>query len=237
MSKVNSGQFSSEHQPKKRRGKSKKNQLLAAMDKRGMTETEFWDDVLTLAKEGEMSAVSLVAQRLQPAFKPETRPIDPGLLDSSWAELSNGSRIAVVSYLMAIGQISAENCLALTKSLNDGASLTVDYYDKLFDVREFEDVGDRQRLDTRKNLYELSTAFTADIKRDLEQLQEAIQSHDNDEDSDDPVVEDQDDSDPNEEPLVSVSLHDLVRGSEAAVDTDNTDNTNDNTGGNQSSER
>lgn len=231
----NQTSFSSTHQPTKRRGRSKRNQLLEAMRAEGITEKEFWQDVLRQARAGEMSAMSLVASRLQPAYRPETRPIEPGLIDGAgWAELSHSSKVAMVAYLMAMGQISAENGAALTKALNDGSALTADYYDTLINVREAEDVGDRAKLSTQKHLYELSTKFTEDIKKDLARLQRAIEVQDNgdihiaDDQSDDSSEPEQD----NSEPLVATSLHDVVQ----AQNSTDTTSTNDNTGDNGSAE-
>ena len=150
------------------------------MKEENIAEVQFWRDVLALARDGEMSAVSMIANRLLPSYKPETRPIDEGLIDDSWADLNRSSQLAVIAYLTATGMISAENCAALSRALSDTTSLEIDQMMKLMNIRADEDIGDKASINSQENLYKLSTQLTDDIKQDLDKLREALTADDGD---------------------------------------------------------
>lgn len=171
---TNTGRFSSERQPKNRRGrgKSKRNQLLAAMENRGMTEESFWDNVLTLADEGEMSAVALVANRLFPAIKPSAELIPEGLLPGDWLELSRTSRLNYLIMLTVAGRVPVDTCVSLAKIMESASVVeNVDQLDMILDGRLAVGTGDRKGIDRLKFAQDLSEKIAETIRSDRQRLE------------------------------------------------------------------
>ena len=168
--------FSSTNQPKRRRGKSKRNELLEAMKKRGTTEIDFWENVLELADNGEMAAIGMIANRLAPPLKAESAPIPEGVIDDEWIQLSFSSKAAYITHLVASGQLSVDCGSVLTRMLDDTARAEADRMESLNTIREAEDQGDRNAKGSLKNLYELSCLFQDDIVRDINRLKELTQT-------------------------------------------------------------
>lgn len=65
--------------------------IIRALEKRGLTPEDFWDEVIRLAMGGDESAgniqlMQLVGQRLEAPFKPTMPPIDIGLMEGDTLE-------------------------------------------------------------------------------------------------------------------------------------------------------
>lgn len=66
------------------RGPGKKTMIVKALEKRGLTPEDFWDEVIDKAmggdgKEGNIQLMQLVGQRLEAPFKPTMQPVDIGI--------------------------------------------------------------------------------------------------------------------------------------------------------------
>lgn len=66
------------------RGPGKKTMIIKALEKRGLTPEDFWDEVIDKAmgvdgKEGNIQLMQLVGQRLEAPFKPTMQPVDVGI--------------------------------------------------------------------------------------------------------------------------------------------------------------
>lgn len=73
------------------RGLGKKTMIIRALEKRGLTPEDFWDEVIRLAMGGDESAgniqlMQLLGQRLEAPFKPTMPPIDIGLEEGDTLE-------------------------------------------------------------------------------------------------------------------------------------------------------
>ena len=58
--------------------------IIKALEKRGLTPEDFWDEVIDKAmggdgKEGNIQLIQLVGQRLEAPFKPTMQPVDVGI--------------------------------------------------------------------------------------------------------------------------------------------------------------
>ena len=175
--KTNSGQFSSDRQPKNRRGrgKSKRNQLLQAMAKQNTTEVEFWEDVLKLAQNGEMSAVALIANRLLPALKPATEKLATGLVPDKWLELSRASKMNYLAMLVLSGRVSVDVCVSLCKMLESAAiAETTDQLDLLLDGQVVLGDGDKKSIDKLKFAQDLSDRVSSTVQADIQRLRDIL---------------------------------------------------------------
>ena len=107
VSKANSGSFSSDHQPKRKRGKSRRTQMLEVLRKRGLPENELWDEVLTLGLNGDGAALNSFLNRLSSPEK-ATLPKLSIELDDSFFSLSRSGKMDFLVWLSLRGSISAD---------------------------------------------------------------------------------------------------------------------------------
>ena len=226
--KKHGGQFSSDRQPAKRRGPSRnsKAQLLKAFKKSGIDPTEYWEQLIkTAMADPSSTASSLVAQRLMPPPKSMMPEIQPDLIDERWMELSNSSKLAFIIYLTVSGQISPDQSSAMSRLLTESAQLQVDKLDQYHDVQLAKSEGSRDKQKLYEKLDRLEETIRQRTIDDVQALKSLILAEDESGDAsgtDAPTTaDDQDDS---SEPLVSVSLKDVVKSSE-----NNTNNTNEET--------
>lgn len=63
------------------RGLGKKNYIIKALEKRGLSQEDFWDTVIdrSMGEEGNVQLIQLVGQRLEAPFKPTMPPVDLGI--------------------------------------------------------------------------------------------------------------------------------------------------------------
>lgn len=63
------------------RGLGKKSYIIKALEKRGMSQEDFWDTVIDKAlEEGNSQLITLLGQRLEAPFKPTMPPVDFGFV-------------------------------------------------------------------------------------------------------------------------------------------------------------
>ena len=68
--KVNKGRFSSENQPKKRKGKSERTKFIEALQRRNSSEEEFYDSLVSKAMDEDSPiAISEILKRVSPIPK------------------------------------------------------------------------------------------------------------------------------------------------------------------------
>jgi len=72
----NHGLFTSENQPKNRRGKQKRTLFLEALEKAGYSEDELIEKLVQLAFDGDSMAVKEVFIRLHPTKKPQYETVE-----------------------------------------------------------------------------------------------------------------------------------------------------------------
>ena len=182
--RANQASFSSEHQPKSKRGKSKRTLMLEALKEEGLNEKELWAKVLRMGLAGDGTALSAFLNRLQPSLKAESPRIDTGVIDEKWLELSHTSRQAYLSYLVAVGELSLEQGLGLASILSGGAAFEADMIVDMNAAREAADNCDKAAQKSLQRLYELKNQMFDDNVNDINKLREMLKDADTD-DTDD----------------------------------------------------
>ena len=183
--RANQTSFSSERQPKSKRGKSKRTKMLDVLKARGLSENELWDEVLTLGLAGDATALNAFLNRLQPTLKPESQRIDTGVIDEKWLELSHTSRQAYLSYLVAVGELSLEQGLGLASILSGEAAFEADQLMTMHEARGYADNCDKAEQKSLQRRYELHNQMHDDNIRDINQLKELLKAGDTDTDDTD----------------------------------------------------
>lgn len=219
--KANRGSFSSTNQPSKRRGKSKRNQLLNVLEQRGWTEGELWDSVLDMAMDGDSAALNAFLNRLSPVSRP-TLPKLNVELDERFFELSHAAKLDFLVWLSLRGLISSDVASTIAGMISNTSTVTSDEITRMRvnSLREFQGSDDDGFPASEE--YRLLQQLRDDNKRDSELLASMVR------DSGDNAHIVSDDQDATSE-LTSVSLHDVVQAQENA-------NTNANTGDDGSDE-
>ena len=170
------GQFSSENQPKRRRGKSKKGVLLEALELENSSEVQFWREQVVAAREGETAAASLIAQRLTPALRPMTQSVSDDIIPDNWLELSHTSRTGIIAYLVATGRMTIEQGLGLTTILASKGQGEIDLIMEMTLSKEAVDQCEKDRVQGHKRQYELYDRIFDNALKDMDRLKQMLQT-------------------------------------------------------------
>ena len=176
VSKPNAGSFTSDKQPKRRRGKAAKTYLLEAMKAKNLTPTDIWAHTLDLAiKEGDSSALGLIVNRLLPALKPTTETLPTGLVPNGWLELSRTSKINYLAMLVLSGSISVDVCVSLAKMLESAAvAESADQLDLIMDGQVVLGDGDKKSIDRLKFAQDLNDRIVNTVQADRDRLRSIL---------------------------------------------------------------
>lgn len=203
--------FSSEYQPTKRRGKSKRNQMLNVLKKRGMSEDELWDEVLSMGMDGDTGCMSAFLNRLAPVNKAVLPKLDIQV-DEKFFSLSRVGKLDFLTWASLKGLITPDSAAVVAGMITSSSAVVRDEVIsmRINSVAELQSVDEDGNFPASKE-YELLQQLADDSRRDSKLLAELAQGSD----GSTPATDEQSDDE-----LISVSLSDLVKTQNNNTDTE-----------------
>ena len=141
MGKNNDTKFSSENQPTRRRGKSKRTRMLEVLKTKGWKEEKLWLEVLELGLAGDSAALSGFLNRLAPANKSTLPKLRMRDLDERFFDLSEVGQIKFLTWLVFRGEVAPDTASVVVGMITAAATLIqgqlgIERLDALEEVQE-----------------------------------------------------------------------------------------------------
>ena len=223
----NKTSFSSERQPTRRRGKSKRTKMLEVLKTKGWSEQKLWTEVLDMGLDGDSACMNAFLNRLcrpEKSTLPKMKMTD---LDERFFDLSEIGQIKYLTWLTFRGEVAADQAAIVANMIATTSNLTRATIDseRLDAVEEIQEARKNVASGSEKN--DILHKIITDSKNDAELLRQIAQSSmagqepdSPDSHSNNPQITIDEMLDNDEEPLMSVSLKDIVKGSDSTDDTE-----------------
>ena len=115
--KPNAGSFSKDRQPKNRRGKSKRTQMLEVLKNKGWSEEKLWTAVLDMGLDGDSACMNAFLNRLSTPEKAVMPKIHIDM-DERFFDLSRVGQLQFLTWMTLNGKISADQAAVMANIIS-----------------------------------------------------------------------------------------------------------------------